>query len=66
MAGQHPHHQVLFLSGLVPLVYHLPLGLWRDDKSKNRQMALNLLRKVISDYAGQEPRASLTQPRTAL
>ncbi|AUX71529.1 type III secretion system gatekeeper subunit SctW [Erwinia pyrifoliae] len=66
VAGQHPHHQVLFLSGLVPLVYHLPLGLWRDDKSKNRQMALNLLRKVISDYAGQEPRASLTQPRTAL
>ncbi|AMG56672.1 type III secretion system gatekeeper subunit SctW [Pantoea vagans] len=66
VAGQHPHHQVLFLSGLVPLVYHLPLGLWRDEKSKNRQMALNLLRTVISEYAAHEPRASLSQPRAAL
>ncbi|MEW5289730.1 MULTISPECIES: type III secretion system gatekeeper subunit SctW [Erwinia] len=66
VAGQQPHHQVLFLSGLVPLVYHLPLGLWRDDKSKNRQMALNLLRTVISEYAAHEPRATLSQPRAAL
>lgn len=66
VAGQHPQHQVLFLSGLVPLVYHLPMGLWRDDKSKNRQMALNLLRTVISDYAAHEPRATLSQPRAAL
>lgn len=66
VAGQHPEHQVLFLSGLVPLVYHLPLGLWRDDKSKNRQMALNLLRTVISEYAAHEPRATLSQPRAAL
>ncbi|EOS94897.1 type III secretion system gatekeeper subunit SctW [Erwinia tracheiphila] len=66
VAGQHPRHQVLFLSGLVPLVYHLPMGLWRDDKSKNRQMALNLLRTVISDYTAHEPRATLSQPRVAL
>lgn len=66
VAGQQPHHQVVFLSGLVPLVYHLPLGLWRDDKSKNRQMALNLLRTVISEYAAHEPRATLSQPRAAL
>ncbi|MFH2501701.1 type III secretion system gatekeeper subunit SctW [Klebsiella indica] len=64
-AGSEPQHQVLFLSGLVPLVYHLPQGLWRDDKTKNRQMALNLLRSIIGDYSGQEPRASLTPPRTA-
>ncbi|AWO77470.1 TyeA family type III secretion system gatekeeper subunit [Serratia marcescens] len=62
-AGPQPHHQVLFLSGLVPLVYHLPQGLWRDDKTKNRQMALNLLRSIIGDYAGQEPRATLAPPR---
>lgn len=61
VAGQQPHHQVLFLSGLVPLIYHLPLGLWRDDKSKNRQMALNLLRTAISEYAAHEPRATLSQ-----
>ncbi|CAH6373770.1 type III secretion system gatekeeper subunit SctW [Pantoea agglomerans] len=66
VAGQHPHHQLLFLNGLVPLVYHLPLGLWRDDKSKNRQMALNLLRTVIGEYAADEPRATLSQPRAAL
>lgn len=63
VAGQHPAHQVLFLSGLVPLVCQLPLGLWRDDKSKNRQIALNLLRTMIGDYAAQEPRATLSQPR---
>lgn len=66
VAGQHPHHQLLFLNGLVPLVYHLPLGLWRDDKSKNRQMALNLLRTMISEYAADEPRATLSQPRATL
>lgn len=66
VAGQHPHHQVLFLSGLVPLVYHLPQGLWRDDKSKNRQMALNLLRTMIGEYAAHEPRATLSHPRAAL
>lgn len=65
VAGQHLPHQILFLSGLVPLVGHLPLGLWRDDKSKNRQMALNLLRTMIGEYAAQEPRATLSQPRAA-
>lgn len=66
VAGQHSQHQLLFLSGLVPLVYHLPLGLWRDDRSKNRQMALNLLRTAIGEYAAHEPRATLSPPRTAL
>ncbi|WHU90664.1 type III secretion system gatekeeper subunit SctW [Pantoea agglomerans] len=65
VAGQHPHHQILFLAGLVPLVCHLPLGLWRDDSSKNRQMALNLLRTMIGEYAALEPRFGLTKTRTA-
>ena len=60
VAGQHPPHQLLFLSGLLPLVAQLPLSLWRDDKSKNRQMALNLLRTAIGEYAATEPRATLS------
>lgn len=62
-AGSQPKHQLLFFSGLLGLVQQLPAGLWREDKSKNRQMALNLLRTVIGEYSGQEPRATLKQPR---
>ncbi|MFC7506347.1 TyeA family type III secretion system gatekeeper subunit [Pantoea stewartii] len=65
VAGQHPQHQVLFLSGLVPLLSHLPMGVWREDRNKNRHLALNLLRTMIGEYAAAEPRAELKQSRTA-
>lgn len=63
VSGQQPQHQLLFFSGLVPLVQNLPQGLWKDDQVKNRQMALNLLHTLIAECGVQGSRASLTPSR---
>lgn len=57
--GEDPLDHLQFLNALYPLVQQLPLPIWKDGKS--RQGTLNLLLRIMTEYAQYERQQLLTQ-----
>ncbi len=59
---EEPLDHLQFLNALYPLVQQLPLPIWKDGKS--RQNTLNLLLRIMTEYAQYERQQLLAQANT--